>query len=337
MITEPVDLLDIAGPYAGKSVLVTGAGGFVGSRLVERLAGLRCRIVRLGHGELPDRPKGPAVIKDLWGDIADERTWHDVIGGIDVVFHLASQTSAYAAANDPLRDFRVNAEGTLHLLEAIRQGGSRAFVVFAGTIIEAQLTEAGPIDETAPDQPITAYGLSKLTAENYLKLYCGEGWARGTSLRLASVYGPNRGAPSSRRGVLNAVILRAMNGDPVFVYGSGDYVRDYIYIDDVVAAFLLAGRDGEGLNGRHFVIGSGQGIVLKDAFALAVERVHAKTGRTAPLEFVDPPQDVLSIDAQNFVANTDAFNNATGWRATWLLSRGIDRTIDAYLGMLQAP
>ena len=272
-------------------------------------------------------------MEDVIGDVRDAGTWKKALDGVDVVFHFAAQTSIYAAAEDPVSDLRTNVEGTLGLLEGIRKAGIRPTVVFAGTVTQAGLTERLPVNESAPDRPITVYDLSKLTAENYLKLYAGQGWLRGASLRLANVYGPGPQASGRDRGVLNKVIRHALEGKEVFVFGDGDYTRDYLFIEDAVNAFLLAGVNPENVNGRHFVIGSGRGIALKDAFALAMKKVAVKTGRKVRVSHKEPPQAMSPIEFRSFVADSSAFTNATGWRPQVDLREGIARTIDAMRAM----
>lgn len=324
---------DILSQYRDKSVLVTGAGGFVGGSLVHALAGAANRIIRLARTRLPVLEQGDFTMEDVIGDVRDAGTWKKVLDGVDVVFHFAAQTSVYAAAEDPVSDLRTNVEGILGLLEGIRKAGIHPIVVFAGTVTEAGLTERLPVDESAPDRPITVYDLSKLTAENYLKLYIRQGWLRGASLRLANVYGPGPKASGSDRSVLNKVIQQALEGKEVFVFGDGGYTRDYLFIDDAVNAFLLAGVNPENVNGRHFIIGSGCGVALKDAFALAVKQVAAKTGRKVCLSHKEPPQGMLPIEFRSFVADPSAFINATGWRPQVDLREGIGRAIDAMRAM----
>ena len=198
------------------------------------------------------------------------------------------------------------------------------------------MTEAGiptrlPVDETHPDTPITIYDLHKLMAESYLKYYSGQGIIQGAILRLANIYGPGPKSSSADRGVLNVMVRKALNGEPLTVYGKGDYLRDYVYVEDVARAFLMAGANIEPVNSQHFVIGSGQGCTLAEAFNLVAERVALKAGQPVPVTHVEPPTPQSPIEARNFVADTTRFWQATGWKARVSLTEGIDRTIDVFL------
>ena len=115
------------------------------------------------------------------------------------------------------------------------------------------------------------------------------------------------------------------------VFRPGDLLRDYLFIDDAVRVFLNAGAKADQLGGRHFVVGSGQGRTLVDAFKTVADLVARKMGKTVPVNEVDPPQDLPSIDFRNFVANPKAFMQLTGWRPMVGFEEGIDLTINSFL------
>jgi nucleoside-diphosphate-sugar epimerase len=213
-----------------------------------------------------------------------------------------------------------------HLLSVSQQHGSRPVVVFAGTVTEAGLSSQLPVNEDGPDNPITTYDRHKLIAERDLKAAAQDGAACGCTLRLANVFGP--GVPGrSDRGVLNRMIDTAMRGRPIVVYGSGAYLRDYVFVDDVVDAFMMAASHSDQVNGQHFIIGSGRAVSIRDAFELVAARVEARTGRRVPV--IDDASPLSPIDERNFVADSSRFSAATGWRAAWTLTDGIDRTIES--------
>jgi nucleoside-diphosphate-sugar epimerase len=185
-----------------------------------------------------------------------------------------------------------------------------------------------PVDENHPDYPVTIYDLHKLMAEGYLKHYTAQDVVRGAVLRLANVYGPGAKSSSADRGVLNLMIQKALKGETLTVYGDGNYMRDFVYVEDVAHAFLEAGAKIDGVNGQHFVIGSGQGHTIAEAVNLVAERVALKTGQRVPVIHVEPPAALSQIETRNFVADTTRFSYATGWKARVSLVEGIDRTID---------
>ena len=188
-----------------------------------------------------------------------------------------------------------------------------------------------PVNENHPENPMTIYDLHKQMAENYLKYYIQQNVVKGAILRLANVYGPGPKSSRSDRGILNLMIRKALAGEPLTVYGKGDQLRDYVYVEDVSIAFLTAASKIESVNGRHFVIGSGQGHTIAQAMGLVSERVALKKGKAVPLEHVDPPSPLLPIESRNFVADTRQFSEATGWKAHYMLADGIDLTVKGYL------
>ncbi len=320
---------DILTFYNNKRILITGGRGYLGSILTNMLSHVGCKIIRLGRSEVDQSTKGFKVdLTDIKGDIRDKKTWVDNLEHIDYVFHFAAQTSVYKAEQDAFEDFRSNVLPMLHLLEVCKKNQWQPSVLFAGTVTEAGIPTAIPVDESCPDQPVTVYDLHKLMAEKYLRYYTNQEFVRGVVLRLANVYGPGAKSSSADRGILNMMMRKALAGEPLTVYGKGDYLRDYIYVEDVISAFLSAAIYIRQLNGKHFILGSGKGHTIAQAINLVADRVALKTGKRVPVKHVDPPSAQSSIEARNFVADTQQFFLATGWRAHYSLTNGIDQTLE---------
>jgi nucleoside-diphosphate-sugar epimerase len=309
---------------------VTGAAGFIGGRLVNRLAAEACRIIRVARTAPPsiDVPLAAEVI-DVVGDVCDRATW-DQVADAHVVLHLAAQTSGAVAAGDAAADFHANVTPMRHLLAACRQRRVHPIIVFAGTVTEAGIPSRLPVTEDETDDPITTYDRHKLMAEDDLKAAASHGNVCGATLRLSNVYGPGVRGVRQDRDILNRMIAAAMQGQPLTVYGTGEYVRDYVFIEDVVDAFLMAAAHPDPINGRHFIVGSGRGVSIREAFELVAARVEARTGRRVPVITADPPGGLSDIERRHFVADPSHFSAATGWRAEWSLADGIDRTIEAF-------
>jgi nucleoside-diphosphate-sugar epimerase len=324
----------------GATVLVTGAGGFLGTALVDRLAQAACTIRRVHRpGRPPDAPREQSAARfdDREGDIRDLQTWLDCVPGADIVLHLAAQTSSYVAADDPGADLTANVVPVLHLATACRRVGQRPQVVFAGTATQVGLTtSASPAGENLRDLPVTVYDVHKLMAEQYLEVFTREGAMAATTLRLTNVYGPGTTPRSTDRGFLMAMIRRAIEGQALTRYGSGEFVRDYVYVDDVVRAFIAAIESPSAVAGRHFVIGSGVGTTIARALELVGSCVTARTGRPVDIRAVDPPAGVSAIEGRQFVADSSAFERATGWRAEVRLDDGIARAVDSLMAAHEA-
>lgn len=325
-MNTPIDALK------GAKVLVTGGTGYLATSLISQLMKVDCSIIRLSRFGANFTPMtGKAQLRDVEGDIRTPAVWESVLAGVDIVFHFAAQTSVYAAEENPLADMENNVFPMFHLLETCRKMNMKVNILFAGTTTEAGMPNRLPVDETYPDQPITVYDLHKWVAENYLKYYVRKKLVQGAVLRVANVYGPGVKNSNPDRGVLNMMIRKAVNGETITIYGKGNYVRDYIYIDDLVGAFLHGAANIEQINGQHFVIGSGEACTLADAFNLVADRAALKTGKRAIVTHIEAPASLSPIEFRNFVADTKQFSEYTGWRPTCLLSAGIDRTVESYL------
>lgn len=324
--SEVIDALD------GASILITGGSGYLGNALTRLLGPARCRVVLMSRQPAADQDwHGTAAIEQVVADLREPERWTEYVHDADVVFHLAAQTSVAVANRRPVDDLAINVEPMLRLLDACSAGGRTRTIIFAGTVTESGAPQQLPVDEQTPDAPTTLYDLHKWVAEQYLKQYAGQGVVRGTTLRLANVYGPGPANSSADRGILNLMVQRALRGQPVTVYGEGAWLRDYVYVDDVARAFLLAATRISDTNRRHFVIGTGCGHTIAEALDLVAKSVGARTGRPVELVHVDPPAAQPSIDFRHCVVDSRAFQNATGWRAEVDLRTGLARTIEAFL------
>lgn len=301
-------------------VMITGAAGFIGSALKDRLLREGHSLVCVSRTGREDQPNVHWIEHDLVRD-----PWSDIPPlDIDAVFHLAGQTSTYLAKENPIEDVSVNVLGLLNLMEYLRRLVQPPFLVIAGTATEVGLTEQLPISENIPDHPITFYDISKLSAEMYLLQYAREGWLRGCCLRLANVFGRRADGQQADRGILDKVFSQAVAGRSITIYGDGSYLRDYLFIDDVVSALISAAEHAERTNGRYFCIGSGRGVSLKDAFLKVISTAAEVTGVRASYEHVSPPGGLSEIESRNAIIDSSAFRQATGWAPMFDFDAGLN-------------
>lgn len=317
--------------YQGKRILITGGTGYLASAIISRLKTIDCKIVCLDRKKFSYELKDTvAEIIEIEGDVTRADIWGELLPHADLIFHFAAQTSVYVANDDPVKDLNINVYPIINILETCRKQNLKPVILFSGTATEAGIPERLPVDESHPDRPVTIYDLHKLTSENYLRSYVNQGFVNGAILRLANVYGPGPSSSSAGRGVLNIMIRRALNGEDLMLYGEGNLKRDYVYIDDVARAFLIAGTRIDIINGRYFVIGSGQACTLKEAFDLVAKRVALKTGKKVKVVSIEPPASLSPIENRNFIANSRNFSELTDWNPVYSLEKGIDSTIDSF-------
>ena len=321
-------------PLRNRKILVTGGNGYLASCLLRCLIAEQCTVVRFGRkGTSWTRTTAirGSEVREVEGDIRDQGIWDSLLDGTDIVFHFAAQTSVYRAASEPVEDLKVNVLPMLNMLEACRRGSFKPIILFSGTHTEAGIPDHLPVNEEHPDRPVTVYDIHKLMSENYLKQYVKEGTVRGATLRLANVYGPGPKSSNADRGMLNQMVRKAMNDEPITIHGDGNFTRDYIYVDDVSNAFLAAASNIERVNGGHFVVGSGKGYTLSHAFNLVADRVGRRTGKKVKVTHVEPPASLSPIESRNFVADSSLFSKLTQWEPRIGLDRGIDLTIESFL------
>jgi len=295
-----------------KCVLVGGAG-FIGLHLAERLlaAGHTVRVFDLRDGDTPRHRD----IEWVRGDFLDTGSVRGALAGCDAVFHLAWTTLPKSSNDDPAADVETNVVGTLRLLEAWRGNrGKFVFVSSGGTVYGVPRTV--PIAEDHPTQPISSYGITKLTIEKYLELYRVLHGLDYCVLRLANPFG-ERQRVETGQGAVTAFLHRARRGEPVEIWGDGRVVRDYIYIGDIADA-LARTLDYRGSR-RVVNIGSGIGRDLNQ-LAAAIESVTGRRleRRYLPGRGFDVPANVLDIS----LARAEL-----GWRPATSFEEGLARTL----------
>jgi UDP-glucose 4-epimerase len=227
--------------------LVTGGAGFIGSHLVDRLLKEQHTVAvvdSLWTGNLANLEQAQAVGGDRLSfhhiDIRDP----EVVGLIaslepDMVFHLAAQADVRVSVARPVFDAEVNVIGSLQVMEGARRAGSRKIVVASsgGTIYGEPAPEALPVTESHPQHPVSPYGVAKKVVDDYLYAYRFLHGVDFTALALANIYGP-RQDPNGEAGVVAIFAKRLLAGQPCTVFGDGEQTRDFVYVDDVVDAFV---------------------------------------------------------------------------------------------------
>lgn len=236
-----------------KSYLVTGGCGFIGVNLVSRLVAqnLRVRVLdNLSLGRYEDIENLGVQLQV--GDIRDPAAVSRACQGMDVVVHLAAHTRVIESLADPELNFDVNAVGTMNVLGACRDAGV-AKMIFASTGGAILGEKQPPVHEGMVPHPTSPYGASKLAGEAYCWAYFGSFGLNTVALRFSNVYGPH----SYRKGSAVAQFFKnLMQKKPIVVYGDGKQTRDFIYIDDLVEAIMLA--DKAETPGEAFQIASGR-------------------------------------------------------------------------------
>lgn len=260
-----------------QSILVTGGAGFIGSHLVETLAADNDVVVvdNLSGGRREWVDDRATLIE---GDVRNEQTVARAVDGVDLIFHQAANVSVQRSVEAPVESHETNVDATLRLLEHARNEDAR--FVFASSAAIYGTPESVPIDESDPKRPTSPYGAEKHAADQYCRLYHDLYDVETVALRYFNVYGPRqRGGQYS--GVIDVFLDQADRGEDITVHGDGAQTRDFVHVDDVVAANCLAAVNGT--PGEAYNVGTGDSISIR---ALA-ELVRETTETTSDIVHVD--------------------------------------------------
>jgi UDP-glucose 4-epimerase len=293
--------------------VVVGGNGFIGSHLVDRLAGLGWAVTVLDQRRRPWDPL-PAAVRQLDLPLLAGPDLAAALAGAEVLFHLAWASIHEASNRDPAADLVANVLPSLALLDAARAARLRRFVFVSsgGTVYGP--ARALPIPESHPTEPRSAYGIHKLVVEKHLALAQHLHGLEGVVLRPSVAYGP-RQSPFRRQGAVAVFLHRVARGEPLTLYG--DASRDYLYVEDLVAA-LVAAATRPGAAGGVFNLGGAAEVTLGELVA-AVERT---VGRAATVQ----REPRRPFDAPRIVLDTRAAGERLGWRPGVALDEGLARS-----------
>ena len=312
----------------GSRVLVVGGLGFIGVNLTGRLieAGAQTTVLtpdRNRHAEAAAafERAGAAVIE---GDLRDRTRVCDAVRGQQIVMNLSGQSGAVRSMEDPWSDLDVNCRGNLVLLEALREHNPAAKIVFTGSRLQYGHPEHLPVSEDAPQEALCLHAIHKQTVEKYLALYGKLFGIRYAVARITNPYGPGQPVGRTAYGVINRLIHLAIADRPLAVYGDGVQLRDYVHVDDVVAALLVMAESNRA-DGRIYNVGSGTGIRLVDLARAVIE--IAGGGR---VEHVPWPAPAEQVETGDFIADISRVERELGWRPTIALRDGLERTVAFY-------
>ena len=291
--------------------IVTGGAGFIGSHLVDALVARGDEVTVFDNLSTGRRERVNEGARLVEGDARDAAAVENAFGNeAEVCFHLAAQADVRVSVERPDFDLEVNALGTVRVLEAAGRQGTQVVFASTGGAIYGECEE--PAGEDSPRRPLSPYGASKLAAEEYLAVYNRLQDRGHVSLRYGNVYGP-RQDPHGEAGVVAIFLGRLAREEVLRVYGDGHQARDYIYVDDVVAATLAA-------QGRSGVFNVGTGIET------SVLELADACGRVAGIEVslaFEPPR---AGELGRSVLDPALAERELGFRAQTALEEGLGAT-----------
>jgi UDP-glucose 4-epimerase len=296
--------------------LVTGGAGFIGSTLVDALLGEGAEVSVVDDLSRGRREQVAAAAAFHRVDVVDDG-FAAVVAATrpDVVFHLAAQIDVRRSVSDPVLDTRINVLGTVNVLDAcVRAGVRRVVFASSGGVLYGD-TDVLPTPETHPCAPASAYGAAKLAGESYGSVFAQVHGLEFVALRYANVYGP-RQDPHGEAGVVAIFAERLLEGRDAVINGDGGQTRDYVYVDDVVAANLRAAQTP---HLGAFNIGTG--------VACDVNELYAHTARAAGVSR-EPQHGPAKLGEQRrSVLDISRAATLLDWRPRMKLEEGLSQTV----------
>lgn len=303
-----------------ENVIVTGGAGFIGSNLANRLLreGYEVHIIDdLSTGFESNVPAGARFLK---ADISNKKEIFqlNLPNTIDYVFHLAAQPSGEASFDDPLRDIDVNYKGTLNILTLAKEKKASRFIYSSSMSVYGEAIDQNYIvHEKAECNPASYYGCNKLSSEKLINIFTKGSEMKPTIFRLFNVYGPGQNMFNMKQGMVSIYLAYIINKSPVQVKGSLERFRDFIFVDDVVNAFLLS-INNKNTFGKIVNLGTGIKTKVEDLLKIILDQFELQ-------EFHDWVNVIDSTkgDITGLVADIGILSKCLNWKPTVELRHGI--------------
>lgn len=314
----------------GKNILVSGGLGFIGSNLVIKLVDIGANVTVI-DSLVPDcggNPFNIVNVKDKIELIIDDMNNQELVNNLirdkEIVFNIAGHISHIDSMNFPKKDLDINCSAHLSLLEACKKHNQQAKIIFLGTRQIYGKIQYLPVDEKHPVNPTDVNGINKYAGELYHELYYRVYGIRTVTLRLTNTYGPRQLIKHNKQGFVGWFINRIITGEEIKIFGDGNQIRDFSYVDDVVEAMILCSIN-ENACGQVYNLGGIEHVSLKDFVDLLVK--VSKTGKYTLIPF---PPEKKKIDIGDFYADYSKILNQIGWKPKTKLKDGLIKTLNYY-------
>jgi len=309
-------------------ILVTGGAGFIGSHLVDRLLKEGFEVVvidNLDTGRLENisRHQGRAEFRFIKGDIRDFNLVKKVIRDIDIVFHEAALASVTLSVEHPILSHEVNVTGTLNLLKASSDFHIKRFIYASSAAIYGGTSLPQKRENMTPN-PTSPYGVSKLAAETYVNLFHKVYGLETVSLRYFNVYGPRQrfDIQSAYGGAITIFLNRLIRNMPPIIYGDGEQTRDFVYVQDIVEANILALKSKHAA-GEVFNIGTGTKVSINQVSSILKEIMKRKNLKSIHA-------DARLTDIRNGYADISKAKKILAFNPKFSLKEGLAKLVDWY-------
>ena len=321
--------------YDTRRVCVTGGAGFIGGHLVDALMSLGASITiidDLSNASL-DHLGGlieldPARVRFVHASILEPAALARAAEGASVVFHLGAVCSVPLSLEQPGRTWEVNATGTLRVLEAAREQGSKRVVFSASSSAYGNASRL-PVREDDLPAPLSPYAASKVSGEHLMEAYAESYGLSTVSLRYFNIFGPRQRADSPYSGVIPKFVKAAIKGEPLVMHGDGEQSRDFTFVGNAVLANLLAGSSGTPLAGEVINIGTGVRTTVRELASRVLEAFQ----RPDSLAQVGP---IRRGDVLHSLADITRAHDLIGYEPITDVQAGLEQTFEWWRGLPDA-
>lgn len=302
------------------TIIVTGGAGFIGSHIAKRLLKTGYEVIvidNLHTGDVNNIPPGAEFIE---GNISQKKILSGVHGkNVYAVLHLAAQSSGEVSNEKPDLDLNVNTLSTLRLLQWCKSNSVPRFIYASSMAVYGNVIK-NPVSETLSCNPLSFYGISKLSSEHYIRHFAQEGLAT-TCFRMFSVYGPGQNMTNMKQGMVSIFLAYLLRGEEIWVKGSGDRFRDFIYIDDVVDVWCSS-LENEATYGKIYNLATGKKTTVAELVDKEIE-LFGHNSLTYPVKF----EGSTPADQFGLFADISAIKQDLGWKPEVPLNEGLKKMI----------
>ena len=313
-----------------KRVLITGGLGMIGSVIASKLIEFGAEVtivdamIKPFGGNLFNIHHFKDKINLNITDIRDQEAMKILVQNKDIIFNLAGQVSHNDSLLNPFLDTDINYIGHLTVLEAVKNFNPQAKILYSGSRLQFGKIEQIPVSENHPLNPLTPYAVNKTAAENLYLYYHRAFNIPVVIFRIANPYGPKCQMQHSKYSIVNWFIRNAFDDKEIVVFGDGDQIRDYIYVEDLADVFISAAINDQS-SGEIFNIGSGVGTKFLDMVNAIVDIVGKGKIKKIPW-----PDDYQNVETGNYITDISKVKNKLDWKPVTSLSEGIQKTVKFY-------
>jgi nucleoside-diphosphate-sugar epimerase len=316
--------------FKRKKILIFGGLGLIGSTTARKCIELGAQVTIADNRE-PRYGANDFNLHDLKGefelkigDIRQSEFVNELVKGYDYIFNFAAQVNHNLSIEDPILDNQINCIGHINTLMACRLNNPEAKLIYPGSRLQYGQIKELPVKETHPRQPLSVYAIHKNTAEQYYQAFFKHYNIRSVCFRITNPYGPRAQMKTSGYSIINWFIRQALDNKEITIFGEGQQIRDYIYIDDLIEGILTAAGNPK-TDGEVFNLGSGIATPFRQMAETIIKVVGAGTLKQAPW-----PKNYDHFETGNFYADITAIKSTTGWQPETALKAGIEKTVDFY-------